>query len=50
MFLHQTHKNILCYVSQDEVMKWAEEAGDVSVKEMVVVGAQNGPYGEVSQI
>jgi hypothetical protein len=40
---------VLCYVSQDEVMKWTEEVADVSVKEMVV-GAQNGPSGEVSQI
>lgn len=31
-------------------MKWTEEVGDVSVKEMVVVGAQNGPSGEVSEI
>jgi hypothetical protein len=29
-------------------MKWTEEVGDVSVKEMVLVGAQNGPNGEVS--
>jgi hypothetical protein len=29
-------------------MKWAEEVGDVSVKEMVPVGAQNVPNGEVS--
>lgn len=36
------------YDSQDEIMKWTEEVGDVSVKEMLPVGAQNGPNGEVS--
>jgi hypothetical protein len=39
---------VLYYGSQDEIMKWTEEVGDVSVKEMVPVGAQNGPNGEVS--
>jgi hypothetical protein len=29
-------------------VKWTEEGGDVSIKEMVPVGAQNGPSGDVS--
>ncbi|PNF33967.1 hypothetical protein B7P43_G04659 [Cryptotermes secundus] len=32
---------------KDEIIKWTEEEGDVSVKEMLPVGAQNGPNGEV---
>jgi hypothetical protein len=39
---------VLYYDSQDEITKWTEEVGDVSLKEMVPVGAQNGPNGEVS--
>jgi hypothetical protein len=31
-------------------MKWTEEVEVVSVNEMVAVGAQNGPSGEVSLI
>jgi hypothetical protein len=39
---------VLYYDSQDEIMKWSEQVTDVSLKEMVPVGAQNGPNGEVS--
>ncbi|KAJ4439578.1 hypothetical protein ANN_07705 [Periplaneta americana] len=31
---------------KDESTKWTEEAGDASVKEIVPVGAQNGPSGD----
>lgn len=39
---------VLCSDFQDEAMKFTEEVGDVSVKEIVSVGAQNEPLGDVS--
>jgi hypothetical protein len=39
---------VLCFDLQDEAVKLTEEVADVSVKEIVSVGAQNGPSGDVS--
>jgi hypothetical protein len=48
MLFHHKYKETECYVlyfvSQDEVMKWTEEVGNVSLKEAF----PNGPHGEVS--
>jgi hypothetical protein len=49
MCFHYKYKKTECYfVFQEEVMKWTQDVGNVSVKEAVPIGPQNGPCGGVS--